>query len=30
VLGLWGAWHYYLAGKYYRQDLDVAAGRVAA
>ena len=24
MLGLWGAYHYYLAGKYYRQDLTKA------
>jgi predicted MFS family arabinose efflux permease len=30
LLGLWGAWHYYVAGRYYREDLDIAGGRVLA
>lgn len=30
VFGLWGAWHYFLAGRHFRADLDVAEGRVAA
>jgi predicted MFS family arabinose efflux permease len=30
VLGLWGAWHYFVAGRYYREDLDIANGRVMA
>ncbi|MBI1181708.1 MAG: MFS transporter [Alphaproteobacteria bacterium] len=30
LFGLWGAWHYYLAGKHYREDLEIAEGRVAA
>ena len=30
VFGLWGAVHYWLAGLHFRQDLDVAEGRVAA
>ncbi len=30
VFGLWGAWHYFLAGRHFRKDLDVAEGRVAA
>ncbi|MEN3951094.1 MFS transporter [Iodidimonas sp. SYSU 1G8] len=30
VLGLWGAWHYYLAGRYYREDLEISQGKVMA
>ena len=30
VFGLWGAWHYFLAGRHFRRDLDVAEGRAAA
>ncbi|MGE0667101.1 MAG: spinster family MFS transporter [Sphingomonadales bacterium] len=30
LLGLWGAWHYYMAGRYYREDLDIAHGKVMA
>ncbi len=30
VLGLWGAWHYYMAGRYYREDLEIAQGKIAA
>ncbi|MEN3974362.1 MFS transporter [Emcibacter sp. SYSU 3D8] len=30
MLGLWGAWHYYLAGRHYREDLEISQGKVMA
>ena len=26
----WGAWHYYLAGRHYREELEISQGKVLA